>query len=175
MKKYLFFALLVFKGIALQAAPAYAQLSSLVTQLPAAKGTSTIKMDSVDEIKNMEVSPDKDKVIIKDTGVYFVLTAAQIGATSPGAKGWVDVWLIKNGAGIANSNTRMSIDQSTTTDVLVSQAVLSLKAGDTIATGYSASGPSLGILLTQPDNEPAIPSVIFSILKIDTGESSVSQ
>ncbi|HEY5743357.1 MAG TPA: hypothetical protein VIS99_12540 [Terrimicrobiaceae bacterium] len=156
------------KAAALQADVAYAQLSSLVIQTPAAKGRSIIKMDSVDAMRNMEMSADKTKVVIKDSGVYLIMAAAQVGATSPGARGYVDIWLIKNDTNVSNSNTRMSVDTSASTGVLVCQSVLSLKAGDMIATGFSASGPELGIVLLQPDKEPAIPSIIFSILKIDT-------
>jgi len=161
---------LSFLGIPLYAGVAYAQLSSLVTQTPPLKGVSIVKMESIDAAKNVEITPTKESVIIQQDGVYFILTAAQVGATSLAAKGWLDIWLIKNGEGIPNTNTRMSVDGGSTTDVLVSQAVLSLKAGDKIATGYSASGSSLGLIFTQPDNEPAIPSIIFSLLKIDTGD-----
>jgi hypothetical protein len=170
---YVLFPLALFiKGGTLQADVAYAQLSSLATQTPAATGTSILKMESIDAIRNLEISSDKTKLIIKESGVYFIMAAAQVGATSRGARGYVDIWLIKNGANIANTNTRMSIDTPTSTSVLVCQAVLSLNSADIIATGYSASGPSLGIVLMQPDNEPAIPSIIFSILKIDTGITS---
>lgn len=148
------------------APPAYAQLSSLVTQLPSPTGDRVIKMESLDAVKNMDVSADKTSVLVKVDGVYLIIAAVQLGASNPGVKGWMDVWLKLNDKDMPNSNTRYYISNSSETVVLVVQSVSPFKAGDRISVGFSASGPSLGAIFTQPANEPAIPSIITSILKI---------
>ncbi len=156
---------------ALSAAPTYAQLSSLVTQVPPSGGFATVRLDKIDAMKNMELSENKEKLIIKEDGVYFFLAAGQMGSTSKAATGYIDFWFVRNGKQEANSGVRMTIDPSNTTGVLVSQTVLEMKAGDELSIGYSSSGPSMGFIFINPDNEPAIPSMIFTALKIDVAEA----
>jgi len=86
--------------------------------------------------------------------------------------GYVDLWLIKNGKAVDNSNTRQTISKAST-GVLVSQSIMKLKAKDTISVGFSASNPAMGLVAIPAANaEPAIPSIIFSIYKISTDTSS---
>lgn len=168
-QRLLFLLLCLFlKFASLEATATYAQLSSLITQTPRSGGTSVVRMDSLDALQNLGITPQqRDKVIIKEAGVYFVLASAQVGAVNPGAAGYMDIWFIKSGVAVPNSGCRMSVEESSFTSVLITQTVIQLEVGDTIATGYSASGPSLGFVYTKPDNEPAIPSFLFSIYKID--------
>jgi hypothetical protein len=149
--------------------PAYAQLSTFTTQLPVSLGDSKVRLEVVDAIKNVELSSQKEEIIIKKDGVYFFLFSAQGGAITPGARGHVDVWLIKNNIALPNSGSRLTIENTSTTGSLISQYVLMLKNGDTISLGFSASGPGLGLIFIQPDNQPAIPSLCFSLFKIDQG------
>ncbi len=156
---------LLFKAEAL-VATAYGQLSSLTTQMPTSAGANLVKMEVADELLNIDLSPQKTKLIIKEDGVYFIMASGQVGAVSSGASGYVDLWLVKNDKQVPNSNCRITINDSAETDVLISQAALTLKTGDTISSGFSSSGPSLGFIFTQPDNEPAIVSFLFSIFKL---------
>lgn len=148
------------------AATAYARLSSLTTQLPPATGYALVKMDSVDEIKNMELDPQRERLIATEPGLYFIIVSGQAGSISRDAKGYVDIWFEKNGKPVVNSTGRLTLSSSETAP-LTYQAVLSLQAGDTIATAYSASGPSLGFIFIQPANEPACASFFISIFKLD--------
>lgn len=144
----------------------YAQLSSLTSQLPTPGGISLIQVETVDAMFNLELSPDKQSVIIKEDGVYFVIMAAQVGSIDQTTTGYVDLWLLKNKKGVPDTNCRKTVDQPTSTGVLVSPNMLFLKAGDRISVGFAASGPSLGIIFSQPVIEPAIPSISFSIIKM---------
>jgi hypothetical protein len=69
---------------------------------------------------------------------------------------------------VANSNTRASVNTANDTIVLVSQAVLPLKANDTINTvmSVSATDQGCGLINTAPSTEPNIPAIIFSIVRI---------
>jgi len=145
----------------------FAQLSSLKTQIPT-KEASAVKLETTDGKSGIDVA-ESTKVTIKDSGSYFIMASGQVGAqkNASSADGYVDLWLIQNDKNVANSNTRQYISQNQFTAVLVSQAIISLNAGDTISVGYSASKPSLGLVATEATAaEPAIPSIIFSIYKI---------
>ncbi len=146
---------------------AYAQLSSLTTQLPSPHGDTPIIMESVDAILNLDVSADHKQVTVKTDGIYFIMAAVQAGSAAPGVKGWLDIWSNLNNQMSPNSNARYAIQTTSDTVVLVSQSVSPLKAGDQISVGFAASGPSLGIIYTKPENQPAIPSIIFTLFKID--------
>lgn len=158
-------------GLSLQekalAASAFGQFSSLVTQVPSASGASLVKMDSVENVQNLEISKNKDKIVIKEAGYYFVIATGQIGGVSVGAKGYMDIWFVKNDVAIPNSNNRMTITDYRTIGVLSSQFIIKLAPGDTFGTSYSASAPSLGFVFSQPDIEPAVSSFLLSIFKID--------
>lgn len=148
----------------------FAQLSSLQTQLPGT-GPQVIAMRSVDALSNIDRDSD-NKLIIKEGGAYMIIAAGQVGqansdknASSTG--GYVDLWLRKNDQPIPNTNTRQSVDMLQSTAVLVSQAIVNLSPRDIISVGYAASKPSLGLIATQgTTDEPAIPSIIFSIYKL---------
>ena len=159
---------------ALTAAAAYGQLSSLVSQVPASAGTNYVKMDQTDEILNLALSPKKDQIIIKEDGVYLIIASGQVGAISSEASGYMDIWFVKNGKPVPNSGCRMTISDATQTAVLISQISLTLKAGDAIAAGYSTNTASLGFIFIQPDNEPAIPSYLCSIIKISESAPSAA-
>lgn len=160
--------LLLFSLMAIQLeAGSYAQLSSAVTQMPSKGGGSVMKMELVDAIENMDLSLEKDKVIVKEEGVYVIMIVGQVGATTPGAAGNVDIWISKNGAPLTNSGSRMTVEHSLWTGTIVSQTIAILKPGDTISTHFAATAPSLGVLFLQPPNEPAVASASFTMYKIN--------
>ncbi len=166
--KIIFFTLLCLLGIeSIRADNAYLRATSLTTQLPEGTGRTLVKMDSVDEIKNAELTNNRERVTVKEPGIYFITSSGQVGAISPGAKGYIDMWFEKNGKPVVNSTSRMTLTTSTDTAPMTNAIVIALNAGDTIATAYAASGPSLGFVFLQPANEPACASFLFSLFKIN--------
>jgi len=145
---------------------AYAQLSSLTSQVPPTKGIALIRMETIDALFNLSLSANKQSLVIKEDGFYFVVANAQVGSIDETTTGYVDIWLVVNNKSVPNSNSRMTVDVPTSSGLLVTQSILALKAGDHFGIGYSASGPSLGIVFSQPPNEPAIPSMIFTMIKM---------
>lgn len=156
-------------SLSLHAAPdtAYAQLSSLKTQIPSSTKPAVLIMDSVDVLHNFEVSPKRDKLITKVGGVYFIIASGQSASMNKSDSGHMDLWFVKNSQPIPNSNCRMSVDNPISNSVLITQFLISLAPGDTIGTNFSANAPSLGFVFTQPDNEPANTSFLFSIFKVE--------
>ena len=143
----------------------YIQLSSSMNQ-PAVQETNVAAFDRVNGQSNLTSA--HHKIIVKVDGVYFLMVAAQVGNVKKDAtgKGELDLWLIKNGQPIENSNSRRTINQGDTS-VLVSQTLLSLKAGDSVSIGYSATNPDIGIIaIPAPNKEPSISSITLSMNKI---------
>ncbi len=149
----------------------YAQLSSVVTQRPDGSGPLLVKMESNDAVNGIGHS-DKEKtdtIVVKTAGVYFIMAAAQVGREAGSSDDHVDLWIRQNGKDVDNSNTRQSIKDAKFTAVLVCQGIAECKAGDVINVAISASAPDkgLGIIATTPKGEPAIPSIILSMYKIN--------
>ena len=107
-------------------------------------------------------------VIINEKGTYLIVAAGQVGKTSGNTTCNVDLWLSQNGEFVANSNTRASVNTVNDTIVLVSQAIMPLKANDTINTvmSVSAIGQGCGLINTAIPGEPNIPAIIFTIVRI---------
>ncbi|MDW0189931.1 MAG: hypothetical protein QOA70_09800, partial [Nitrososphaeraceae archaeon] len=74
----------------------------------------------------------------------------------------------QNGEYVANSNTRSSVNAVNDTIVLVSQAIMPLKANDIINTvmSVSAANQGCGLINTASSSEPNIPAIIFSLVRI---------
>lgn len=144
----------------------YAQLSSQETQVIGLSKNKLVLLDQ-DEASGINLNDNHDHVIIKESGTYFIMAAGQIGTRErQNEAGYVDLWLVKNGQAVANSNTRQATGPNFTT-VLVSQSVIHLDAEDSIGFAFSATRPSLGLIASAANgNEPLIPSIIISIFKI---------
>ncbi len=162
-KIILFFCFLALNNLE---AAAYAQFSSLVTQTPASYKGSLVRMDQADLVVNFDIGPNKEKIIIKEAGYYFVICTGIVGATNEGAKGYVDLWFNVNQKQVPNSTNRIAIPDSSTISVLTSQTILKLSPGDEVSVSFSASSPSLGFIFLQPDNEPAMSSFMLSIFNL---------
>ncbi len=109
-------------------------------------------------------------VVVKTAGVYFVVAAIQVGKESGEvADDYVDVWIKQNGKDVDNSGCRQTIKDPKFTTVLVCQGIAECKAGDVfnVAVSASSAGKRLGITAIKPDKEPVIPSIIFSMYKIN--------
>jgi hypothetical protein len=141
----------------------YAQLSSGATQTPGAKG-NLITLEQNDAVK--QIGNNNGVVTIEKAGIYFVMASGQVGNTKQNGKGAVRLWLRRNGIDVKNSNTEQSIDGKFTA-VQVCQAVMECKPGDKVELLQSASNPGLGMIASTPKGEPAVPSMILSIVKVD--------
>lgn len=154
------------------AGPVYAQLSSPVTQDPKGPTPLLVAMTSNDALGGLTHS-DKEKttdVVVKTPGVYFVVAAIQVGKDAAGEPGdYLDVWIKQNGKDVDNSNCRQAVPDPKYTAVLVCQGIAECKAGDVfnVAIAASSAGKGIGIKAIKPANEPVVPSIIFSMYKIN--------
>jgi hypothetical protein len=139
---------------------AYAQLSTGKTQISAEPKAITLEStDAASEIDNSDGT-----ITIKQSGVYFLIAAGQVGGSGNGT---VQLWLRQNGADVDNSNAEQTVTNGSTS-VLVSQGVMTLQAGDKLQLMQCAKG-DVGMIASTPSGEPAIPSMILSIVRVDSG------
>lgn len=146
----------------------YSQCSSMTTQTPKHNKAQSVLLEINDGFKTGVDCSAISPVTIRKTGLYFVIAAGQVGSAKKDTQGgYLDLWLIRNGKPVANSNTRQSVLSGNDTAVLVSQAAMELSAGDTLSLGFRVSDPNQGIgLIATPSTaeEPGIPSMIFSVV-----------
>ena len=124
-----------------------AQLSHTVSIQPNVTKPVYVPMNSNDYINGGITHSDTRNpadVIINQDGTYLIVAAGQVGKTSGTTTCNVDLWLSQNSEYVVNSNTRASINTANDTIVLVSQAIMPLKANDTINTVMSVSAANQG-------------------------------
>ena len=102
------------------------------------------------------------KLTMLKGGDYLVIAAAQVGGSGPGN---IFLWVRLNGKDVPDSNSIQYIPSKEFTTVLVSQGEMTFKAGDVLEIMYAASAPGLGLIATKPANMPAVPSMIFTVVK----------
>ena len=96
------------------------------------------------------------------------MAAPQVGREDAGPYGCFDLWLRVNGADVANSNVQLCQDEgSRAKDVIISQGIVPMEAGDTLEVLMSANHPEAAMCIEaiQPFGEPLVPSIIFSMIK----------
>ena len=141
----------------------YAQLSSTESQAGISEGKA-LTLDQTDAAKEIENA--KGTITIKQAGFYFIIAAGQVGSMKGDGKGAARLWLRQNGKDVDNSNTEQTITGKYTA-VLVCQGVGEVKAGDKLQLVQSAKGTGVGMIASHPKGEPAVPSMIFSLIKVD--------
>ncbi len=148
-----------------------AQLSHTVSIQPNVTNPVYVPLNSNDYINGGITHSDTRNpadVIINQDGTYLIVAAGQVGKTSGNTTCNVDLWISQNSEYVVNSNTRASVNTVNDTIVLVSQAIMPLKANDTINTvmSVSAANQGCGLINIAPPNAPNIPAIIFSIVRI---------
>jgi len=155
-----------------QTSALYAQLSDSTDQTPPSTGPTMVKFDTQDAIAGIGHDLKKpENIVIEEDGVYFILAAGQVGRKSGSLLRFIDLWLRVNGKDLSNTTVRASAPASLfvgDTFVLVTQAVMPLKKDDVlnIMQSVNAKNEGLGLIVTKPENEPLIPSIIFTMYKI---------
>ena len=143
----------------------YLQASSSVTQCP---GTApeVVAMDIIDAAKGVTMA--NNQITVGKAGPYLIFAAPQVGREGGGPYGCFDLWLRINGADVANSNVQLCQDEgSMAKDVIISQGIVPMEAGDMLEVMMSASNPEANICIEaiQPTGEPLVPAIIFSMIK----------
>jgi len=150
----------------------YAQITSTEDQRPTVTTPVQVTLNQNDSISGIEHSAETPGTVrIKDSGVYVLIAAPQVGRTSGKDNRFVDFWLRKNDTDIPNSNVRAVVGDKGSKDVIVNQTMMPFEAGDLLNVMMSVEVPDegLGIEAIHPTGEPLIPSIIMSLHKIKDG------
>lgn len=150
---------------AAQSTAQYLQASSSVTQCP---GTApeVVAMDITDAASG--VAMEANRMTISEAGAYLIVAAPQVGREGGGPYGCFDLWLRVNGTDVDNSNVQLCQDEgSMAKDVIISQGIVPLEAGDAVEVMMSANNPEANMCIEaiQPEGEPLVPSIIFSMIR----------
>lgn len=149
---------------------AYGQFSSTLTQRPVSKEPVKVVLDTQQSMSGNDVTIDfiNDGVTINKSGQYLVIAGSQISKIGGSAPRWIDFWLRINDKDIPNSNVRATIREPQVTDVLVTQTVTQLHAGDRLNIMMAVEAPDegVGIEAIKPKDEPLIPSLILTVLQL---------
>ena len=147
---------------------AFAQLSCNHDQRPKkGKKPTPVSLNVNDAITGIEHFTTKDNSIIriKQSGLYFVIAAPQIGRKKGNVSRFVDVWIRKNGKDVPNSNIRANLYHGTSKDVIINQSMIPLTREDEVQVMMSVEtgNEGLGLEAIMPKGEPTIPSIILSM------------
>jgi hypothetical protein len=99
-------------------------------------------------------------------GTYNIQISMQIVSTSGGG-GNVEVWFVKNGTAITNSNTRYSVKNANEEEIVALNLVESLTAGQNIQVYWASDNANMTLAaLASTMGGPAIPSAIVTIVPV---------
>jgi hypothetical protein len=149
---------------------AFGQFSSLKTQRIRTMKPVEIQLDTREEIAGgvRTIDFDGGEIIIKQSGMYLIITGPQVGKYRGSKSRWIDFWLRVNNVDLPNSNIRRVITDSQEKDVISLNVVTALKRGDTLNIMMAAESDNegMGIEYIEPDMEPSIPSIITTIVQL---------
>ncbi len=150
---------------------AYGQFSSNKTQRIKTLKAVEVELDSQEKIAHGTHSIDFDRgdILIKQSGMYLIIAAPQVGKYRGTKNRWIDFWLRVNNVDLANSNIRRILTDSQEKDVIPLNAVTALNRGDTLNIMMAAESDSegIGIENIEPFGAPVIPSIIVTIVQLD--------
>lgn len=149
---------------------AFGQFSSSRTQRPDTLEPVEVELDTQEDMFGGEHFIDfkKGEILIKKTGMYFVIAGPQMGRVEGKTTRWIDFWLRVNNVDVPNSNIRRTLIDNLVKDVSILQVLTHLNKGDTLNVMMSVEeiGEGVGIEAIEPIGEPLIPSMILTVIQL---------
>ena len=125
-----------------------------------------ILIDKIDEADHVSLDAETGSFTIEVDSDYLIVAAPQVGRQNAGDAANFRCWLRVNGVNVPDSNVLLNLFSVDYKDVIVSQVLVHLKAGDVLqvmmATDNAAAGVGVEAIQPTPD-EPLVPSIIFSL------------
>ena len=150
---------------------AFGQFSSGKTQLVDTLKPVEIQLHSQEDVAggNHTIGFDKGDIIVKQSGMYLVIAGPQFGKNKGTRNRWIDFWLRVNKVDVPKSNIRRVLTDYQEKDVIPLNAVIPLNRDDVLNIMMTAENDTegIGIEAIEPDGEPAIPSIIVTIVQLD--------
>ena len=150
------------------------QLSDSTAQKPSTTNPTAITFDTNDVLQGIThaTSGTADEIVIDTAGQYLFFGGGQVERTNAtGGDRVIHIFLQQDidGSGfvdVSNSNVGITMD-NIETDVLIVNILLPLPSGSKVRFMQSVETTThgLGLVASTPAGEPAIPSIIASIMK----------
>ncbi|CAF1354496.1 unnamed protein product [Adineta steineri] len=148
-------------------------LSSAKTQL-GSSNSKAITYDQ-DQFTGIGIPTAKSDGSIKfnESGIYFVIYIGQGGsAADTRASGEIYLGPQLNGKDIPHSNVIQSV-RSGSDRVFACQSIVKAKADDKLRFVFSTTNDHIGLIATEPKNEPAVVSSVLTIFELGTKDNPV--
>lgn len=150
---------------------AFGQLASTKSQRINSLKPIEVEMDIQEDVAGgvHTIDFEKSDIMIKQSGMYLIIAAPQVGKTKGTRNRWIDFWVRVNNVDVPYSNVRRVLTDSQEKDVIPLNMVTPLNRGDTLNIMMSGEteNEGIGIEAIEPDGEPAIPSIIVTIVQLD--------
>ena len=105
---------------------------------------------------------------VSKQGVYNIQFSAQIKRASGSSPESVNIWLVKNGVNVPNSNTFLNVQGSSGYLVAAWNFFIDMDITDDVQIMWATSATNISIFADSPiPPHPATPSVILTVNKID--------
>jgi hypothetical protein len=153
----------------------YLQASCSIDQkITAANTAQKVIINTVDDSDKISLDTSNGDVTVEKKGKYVVIAAPQVGRDGDCMESIPNFrcWLRVNGTDVPNSNVLMNVNRyRETKDVIITQGIVELEEED-IVNVMMASDTADEVLLEAIDlgsGEPLIPSIIFTMFQIQSG------
>jgi hypothetical protein len=148
------------------AAPNYGEFLSTVTQTASAINTGQPVTFNTLGIANNFTLVAGSRITAAATGTYNFQFSAQLLDTTGGGND-IEIWLVKNGVAVSNSNTRFSVKNSNEAEFAALNYLVQLNAGQYVQLYWATGDTDIKLVtLASSFGGPAIPSVIATIVPV---------
>ena len=109
------------------------QASSKTTQRIAQDNVGqVVVLDILDNASNVSLDTTSGAVTVEEDADYLIVSAPQVGRENPGETANFRCWVRVNGTNVPDSNVLLNLAGPEVKDVIVSQVLVHLSAGDVV-------------------------------------------
>lgn len=134
---------------------------------PIANAVNIMRINTIEATQGFTIQ-NGTQITAQNIGVYNIQFSAQLTKSS-GTTANVDVWLVKNGLNIANTNTTFTVNGNAIQFVLAWNWFLQMNATDYFQIAWSSPNTNISLFietgLTTP-TRPDVPSIILTVQQV---------
>ncbi len=131
---------------------------------PVGNTARTITYNTTAEASGISIT-NNSEILFASPGVYNIQFSLQLTKTDSGTD-FMDIWFVKNGNTIPDSNTRVTLIDKDYYSVAAWNYVTSMNAGDKLQLYWSSADTSMSISTQGPFTGPARPRIPSAILTV---------
>lgn len=125
-----------------------------------------IIIDNVDGASGISLDSQTGEFTVENESDYLIVAAPQVGRSNPGSNANFRCWIRVNGENVPDSNVLLNLFHIDVKDVIISQGLIHLNAGDKIEVVMATDNVDAGVgaeAIQPTPNEPLVPAIIFSM------------